>query len=400
VHEKDKHYGADWKLKIAFDSWTLASRFRHQGTYVYARNLAQEFKRLAAEDTGLEFCMFASRNGHDYPANDANAIEPGKRFELAPTSLLARDRQWRLYGASLAAARARADLIFSPTTAIVPVGAVPLICTIHDASAVLSPSHSKKVNWLLRGLLWWSARFSRGIITDSETSKKDLIDLYGLPESKVSAVYLGFDKQVFNHSAVAAEEQKALLQRLGINKAYILHHGTIQPRKNLIRLITAYRLLLSRHRSLDVDLVLAGSQGWQYDEIMATAGRLGEGQVLFPGVLNDRDLAILIKGAALVVIPSLYEGFCLPMVESMACGTPTIAARASCLPEVSGEVLRYFDPLSVEEMTDCMQHALEDQQLRKELAQRGRERAACFDWGRCARETIQALKKHMENRGN
>ena len=387
-------------MKIAIDSWTLASRFRHQGTYVYARNLAQEFKRLAAEDTGLEFCLFASWNGHDHPTNDADAIEPGNRFELAHTSLLARDRQWRLYGASLAAARARADLIFSPTAAIVPVGAVPLICTIHDASAVLSPSHSKRVNWLLRGLLWWSTRFSRGIITDSETSKKDLMDLYGLPESKVSAVYLGFDKLVFNDSALAAEEQKALLQRLGINKAYILHHGTIQPRKNLVRLITAYRLLLSRHKSLDVDLVLAGSQGWQYDEIMATAASPGEGRVLFPGVLNDRDLAVLIKGAALVVIPSLYEGFCLPMVESMACGTPTIAARASCLPEVSGGVLRYFDPQSIEDMANCMQQALEDTALREDLARRGKERAAVFDWERCARETIQALKRHMQNGRN
>jgi glycosyltransferase involved in cell wall biosynthesis len=226
------------------------------------------------------------------------------------------------------------------------------------------------------------------------------MELYGLPESKVSAVYLGYDKQVFNETVVPAEEHRALRERLGIAKPYILHHGTIQPRKNLARLITAYRLLLSRDKSLDMELLLAGNRGWKCDEIMAMAAAPGEGRVLFPGVLSDQDLASLIKGAALVVIPSLYEGFCLPMVEAMACGTPTIAALTSCLPEVSGGVLRYFDPHSVEEMADCMRQALEDTELRKELGRRGRERAVGFDWERCARETIQALKKHMQNSRN
>jgi glycosyltransferase involved in cell wall biosynthesis len=387
-------------LRVAFDSWTLASRFRHQGTYVYARNLVKEFKRLAAEDPQLEFRLFASQNGHDEHSNDANTIEPGNRFELAQTGLLARDRRWRLYGASLEAARVHADVIFSPTAAILPVGAVPLICTIHDASSAFMPSHSRGVTLLLRALLWWSARFSRGIITDSESSKRDLMELYGLPESKVSAVYLGYDKQIFNESAVPVAEHKALLQRLGITGPYILHHGTIQPRKNLGRLIEAYRLLLSRNRGLDMELVLAGNRGWQSDAIMALAAGPGEGHIQFPGVLTDPDLAGLIKGASLVVVPSLYEGFCLPMVESMACGTPTIAARASCLPEVSGGVLRYFDPHSVEEMADCMQRALEDTGLREELARHGKERAAGFDWERCARETIQVLKRHMQNGRN
>jgi len=387
-------------LKIAFDSWTLGSRFRHQGIYVYARNLVEEFKHLAAEDPELEFCLFASRNSPGEFFNDASAVEPGSRFEVARTDLLESGRLWRLYGARMEAARVRADLIFSPTVAILPLGAVPLICTIHDASSVFTPSHPRGVTLWLRSLLWWSAKFSRGIITDSESSKKDLMELYGLPESRVSAVHLGYDKRVFNESATAPEEQKMLLKRLGITKPYILHHGTIQPRKNLGRLIAAYRLLLSRSASLDLELVLAGNRGWQCEEVMALAAKPGEGRVVFPGVLSDPDLARLIKGACLVVVPSLYEGFCLPMVESMACGTPTIAARASCLPEVSGGVLRYFDPYSVEEMADCMQQVLEDTALREQLARRGKERAAVFDWERCARETIQALKTHMQNGRN
>jgi glycosyltransferase involved in cell wall biosynthesis len=163
-------------------------------------------------------------------------------------------------------------------------------------------------------------------------------------------------------------------------------------------LIAAYRLLLSRNKNLDYDLVLAGRLGWDYGDILRAAADNGPGRVILSGALPDADLASLIRSASLAVIPSLYEGFCLPMVESMACGTPTIAARSSCLPEVSGEVLRYFDPNSIEDMAACMEEALEDHDLRSELSRKGKERAATFRWEQCARETLNVLKRHMENR--
>ncbi len=379
------------QAKIAFDSWALASRFRHHGTYGYAQNLIGEFKQLAAKNPGLEFCLFSCHGN----SNDANSIEPGRGFELSNTRLLARDRLWRLGGANLAAARAHADLIFSPTSNILPLGTVPVVCTIHDVTPILTPSHSRKVTWLLRSLLWWSCHYSRAIITDSECSKKDLIRIYGLPESRVSVVYLGYDAAIFNDSAPDPGAQQELLSRLGITRPYLLHHGIIQPRKNLKRLIEAYRLVLSRSRSLDFDLVLAGPLGWEYEETLAAAGNGDgrQGRVILPGALNDSDLAMLIKGASLVVIPSLYEGFCLPMVEAMACAVPAIVANASCLPEVSGGVLKYFDPTSVKEMAACMEQVLESGDTRKGLAQRGRERAACFSWRRCAEETLDVLRR-------
>ena len=108
----------------------------------------------------------------------------------------------------------------------------------------------------------------------------------------------------------------------------------------------------------------------------------------------------MLRGATLTVIPSLYEGFCLPMVESMACGVPTIASNNSCLPEVSDGVLRYFDPLQIEEMVACMQRALEDDALRAELSRRGKERAASFDWERCAEATLAVLARHARNGKN
>src|SRR6266436_4295110 len=136
------------------------------------------------------------------------------------------------------------------------------------------------------------------------------------------------------------ETLAVLRWRLGIERPYLLHHGTIQPRKNLKRLIEAYHLMLADYADLDFDLVLAGQQGWASDEIVnAATDSRGRGKVILAGVLGDSELSLLIKGASLAVVPSLYEGFSLPMVESMACGVPTIASRTSCLPEISGNVL-------------------------------------------------------------
>lgn len=293
---------------------------------------------------------------------------------------------------SQAAARANANLIFAPTSSIFPLGGIPLICTIHDVTPVMMPSHSRKVTLLQRSLLWLLTKRARAIITDSQCSKNDLLNLYGLPESRVKVVYLGYDKSLFNAAPPDPESQNRLLSRLGLQRPYILHHGVIQPRKNLKRLIESYRLMLSKNSNLEFDLILAGGLGWNYEEIVAAAQLPAtQGRVMLTGALEGSDLAMLIKGAKLVVMPSLYEGFCLPMVEAMACGVPVIAANGSCLPEISGGVLKYFDPYSVEAMASCMQQTLEDRELQTRLTQEGKKRAACFDWRRCAEQTLEVL---------
>ena len=381
-------------MRVAIDSWTLTSRFRHFGTYVYTRHLINEFKQLAAEDPEVEFCLFVS----DDEAIDANSVEPSTRFDLPRTSLWKHPRLWRLGGVAYEAARAKADLLFSPTPNILPVGSVPVISTIHDAIPTMMPAKASRVWTLLRFMTARSARWSRAIITDSEWSKKDLMEIYDLPESKVSVVYLGYDKSVYRADASSPEESTGLRQKLGIDRPYIFHHGKIQPRKNLARLIAAYRLLMSRNKNLDVDLVLVGGLGWDYEDVVrAASDRPGEGRVVLAGALSDSEIALLIRSATLVVIPTLYEGFCLPLVESMACGAPTIASKASCLPEVSGNVLRYFDPFSVEDMAGCIERVLDDDALRKELSRNGKERAETFSWAQCARETLNVFRREMKN---
>jgi glycosyltransferase involved in cell wall biosynthesis len=377
-------------VKIAVDSWTLASRFRCQGTYVYTQNLLCEFKKLAREDTGVCFSLFASgRNG-----NDAIHIDPEERFELCTSVLLDHDRLWRFGGAGVSASRSHADVIFIPTAATLPIGPVPAVCMIHDVTPITMPSHSAPVSAMQRILLNGCARFSHTIITSSECSKKDIVTHLRVPEDKVVVIYDGCDQSLFNPTPPDVAALAALRARLRIDKPYLLHHGTIQPRKNLKRLIEAFHLMLAEHADLDFDLVLVGQLGWESDDIVnAAAKRDDRGRVILAGMLDDSDLALIIKGASLAVVPSLYEGFSLPMVEAMACGVPTIVSNTSCLPEISGEALAYFDPLSVEGIAACMHAVLRDSDLSRCLRQKGIDRAREFTWERCARQTLNVLMK-------
>ncbi|MGH9565167.1 MAG: glycosyltransferase family 4 protein [Candidatus Angelobacter sp.] len=373
-------------LTIALDPWVLARRFRKQGIYVYAQQLFREFGRMAPKGE-VSFCLFTTPGS----SNDAAVIGAAQNFTLERTALLKCSPVWRLAGASLAA-RNRADLLFAPSATVVPCR-IPVVSTIHDVTPVLMPSHPANVNAVQRFFLWRAALASRAIITVSECSKKDLMNVYGIPEEKISVVYLGCNRMFFNDAPADAQKLSALKSKLGVRAPYIIHHGTIQQRKNLVRLVEAYRLMLTENPFLDFDLVLAGAPGWGYEDVFRAAQKQGQRRVLFAGALEDEELALLVKGASLAVIPSLYEGFCLPMLECMACGTPTIAANASCLPEISGGVLKYFDPVSIEDMAVCMKQAIEDTQLRGELTRRGKQRAGSFDWVRCAEETLRVLQR-------
>jgi glycosyltransferase involved in cell wall biosynthesis len=381
------------QVTIAFDTWPLMSRFRNTGIYVYARNLLTHFQEMGGDSVEIRPLTSPA------VSNDANRVEGSIGFRPYQTNLLRIGRVWRYGGACLSAFNSKADLLFCPSGTTIPVRClVPVIATIHDVTPVVFPAFPKRLARGLRFAFANSARFSRAIITDSICSKLDLMNVFQLAESKVHVVYLGCDNAIFNDAAPDSDLQSGLLRRLGIDKPYILHHGTIHPRKNLKRLIEAYRLTLSRNRNLDYDLVLVGELGWQYEEIVAAANSHGEpGRVVFLGAISDPELAIVIKAASLVVIPSLYEGFCLPLIEAMACGTPTICSTSSCLPEISGGVLRYFDPLSVDAMASCIEQVLESSTLREALSVQGKERASSFSWRRCAEETLAILKSATAN---
>jgi len=378
------------RLKIAFDPWVLAPRFRHQGTNVYGWRLLDEFRKMAEQMADVEFCVFTPNKGLM-----PECVEEKPNFSFVRNTLVGHERLWRLGGASLAARRMGADVMFSPSCNIFPLREPPMVCTIHDATPFVMPSQSRSMVMAQKFFLRSAARRSRAIITVSERSKQDLVERCNIPPEKVTVVYNGYDKQRFNETPPDPDKLQALRSRLGLQRPYILHHGVIQPRKNLVRLIEAHQLLLLRRRDLECDLVLAGPWGWQHERIFQAAKRCSSkrGQVVIAGMLDDDDLALLLKGATLAVIPSLYEGFCLPMVEAMACGIPTVVSNNSCFPEISGNALVYFDPLSIEDMGDKIESVLFDSQVRERISRRGIERATEFSWERCGRETLNVVAR-------
>ncbi len=364
--------------------------------YNYAKGILREFESLIVARDELIIRPFFTKGYSD----EAVLLGTSPWIKTLNTRLLRFHRLWQLGGVTAAAARARADLIFSPTSHTCPFGPIPVITTIHDATPILSPCFGRLPNLLERIRLRNAAKFSAKCITDSECSKRDIVEIFGVPPEKISVVYLGYDRETFNPSPVGPGKQSVLFDRFGIKGPYIFHHGTVQPRKNLERLIRACQLLWDTGRDLPLQLVLAGPLGWRYQPVLDAANKVGgTGRVVFTGALPDEDLVLLLKGAALCVIPSLYEGFCLPMVEAMACGVPTVASNRSCIPEVSGGVLEYFDPHSIEEMAETVRLALEDSDVRDRLRHAGLAQAAKFSWERCARETLRILAETSANHG-
>jgi glycosyltransferase involved in cell wall biosynthesis len=379
------------RVKVAFDASALKSRYSHHGIQVYTRNLLEGL-RGAAQGRGLEIRPFVPADeDHGVGAFEA---EPGFRPRRA--SLIKFDRLWRYGGATAAAFLDGADIMLNPNGASLPISTLlPTVTTIHDLTPMVMPCFPRRITFLLRFLLLRSARSSAAIITVSEHSRRDIVRLCGVESRKVHVVYEGYDRRLFNDSEPDPAALQALHARLGITRPYILHHGAIQPRKNLPRLIASYRVMLARNPKIDVDLVLAGPLAWQFEETVAAArtNADGRGNVILTGAVSDSGLSLLLRGAELEVIPSLYEGFCLPMVEAMACGVPTIAANSSCLPEISGGVLRYFDPYSVEEIAAVMEAVMHSRDLRAELGTRGKQRAQQFSWQLCAEQTLDVVEQ-------
>ena len=374
-------------MKIAIDTMFLKQTYEHTGTAVYLKNVLHECLKICETNTlDMEFHGFIGP--HD-SWNQNGPVSPLWRVHKA--RILGRRRIWFLGGMALRTASIRPDLVFLPTGQhCVPAPLAPVVTTILDAIPRRIPSLVGRGSMRLHMMTWLNAKLATKIITISAWSKRDLTEVYGLNPANVEVTYLGYDKQQYNEAPADDGASAALLGRFGIRRPFVLHHGMVQLRKNVHRLILAWDRIQERHKDLDAQLVLAGPMGFGHEEILRIReASPNRDQIVLTGALPDTELATLVKNAFLCVIPSLYEGFCLPMVEAMACGVPTVASNSSCMPEVSGGVLEYFDPLSVEQMAETMIRVFEDSALRKSLREKGVRRAAEFSWQRCAQETLR-----------
>jgi glycosyltransferase involved in cell wall biosynthesis len=270
------------------------------------------------------------------------------------------------------------------------------VVTVHDLILDVLPqlyAHEKPLRYRA-GRVLERPVFERAelLIADSEATRDDLVRLMSVPAGRVRVVPLGVATRFRPHTP---QETAAVRARLKLERTYLLYVGGIDPRKNAPRLIEAWARLRAR-RATTPDLVLAGAieRDEHFPALLAQARALGVGDALrVPGFVPDEDLPALISAAEAFVFPSLYEGFGLPPLEAMACGTPVVASRAGSLAEVLGEAALLVAPEDPGALADALAHLLDDGALRTTLRQRGLAQAAKFTWERTARQTIETYRE-------
>lgn len=281
------------------------------------------------------------------------------------------------------------DVFHSPDFTLPPVTRrTRTLLTVHDLSFVRDPeSAAPTLRAYLNRVVPRSVQRADHILADSAATRDDLMELYHTPAEKISVLYSGVHP-MFQPITDEAQLQ-AVRAKYGLGaQPFILAVGTLQPRKNYVRLIQAVAQLPPRLRA-DVQLVLAGGRGWLYDAIFAEVERLGlTAQVLFPGFVADEDLPALLSAARVLAYPSLYEGFGLPILEAFACGTPVVTSTASCLPEVAGDAAWSVLPTDVAALSHALTEALTDETQRAALIAKGFVQARQFTWEKAARQLV------------
>ncbi|TDA70433.1 MAG: glycosyltransferase family 1 protein [Clostridia bacterium] len=265
----------------------------------------------------------------------------------------------------------------------------PSIITVHDIAFYLSPGLvSPAARFFKTAVLRAGLRRSKGIICVSQSTKNDLCKFFGVPENKIRVIYHGAD-HIRPDPTLRDHDAKATLARLGIRPPCVLFVGTIEPRKNLVRLVRAFGAALQNPSCSKYRLVIAGSKGWMYEDVFDTVKKLGlEERVVFTGYLQEANLGSVYRGASAVLYPSLYEGFGFPVLEAMAYGVPVLTSNVSALPEVAGDAAILVDPSDVGSIAQGIVRILTDGHLRATLIARCYKQVKKFTWETTCRETL------------
>ena len=280
-----------------------------------------------------------------------------------------------------------------------PFTPCPVVNTIHDLSFEHLPETFKRRSWRqMRLTIRRSAQSAAHILTDCDFARDDILRTYGIAPERVTAVPLA---AAVRFSPVRDErELDRVRNKYGINGKYILTVGSIQPRKNIPRLIRAYSMLCSE-RNLEPlpKLVVVGKRGWLYEDTLATAeSSTVRDRIILTGYVDDKDLPALYSAASCFVYPSYFEGFGIPPLEAMRCGTPTITGDRTCFPEIIGDAGLMVDPFDEQAIKRGIVRVLTEQTLRDELIEKGLERANSYDWLKTARQTLDVYESvHADN---
>lgn len=356
-------------MRLAIDASRTTSA-RRTGTERYALEM---IRALIGLNSPYDITLYF----RDAPAPGLLPEAPNVRHRVIPFA-----RAWTHLRFAATLAADRPDIVW------VPAHTLPLLfpgraaVTVHDLGYRHFPqAHPARQRRYLDWTTAYSARRASVIFADSQATARDLTQFYGTPPAKIRVVYPGVDAPVINAVNVRA--------RYGLPETYFLFLGTLQPRKNIARLVQAYSLWRQAHPTSETGLVLAGAPGWLYDPAWVE----GVPGVVQTGYVEEADLGALYAGTLALVFPSLYEGFGFPALEAMHSGTPVLASSMSSLPELVGDAGLLADPLDTEAIAAGLSRLSDDPALRADLVIRGRTQAARFSWSAAARAVLAGLEE-------
>jgi glycosyltransferase involved in cell wall biosynthesis len=374
-------------MRIGIDAHAIGSRTAGNETYI--KNLIAALAEIDSENQYVLF--FTSKNiASEWAGRFKNfgvhLVRPHNRYLRIPVSL------------PLAVMQAGVDLLHVQYTAP-PVCSKPVVTTIHDLSFEHLPEfYTPRERYLFHLAISFTARRAARILTVSEYSRQDLLTTYKLSPEKVVVTPDAIGSQF--GPVGEAEKLNSIRKKYGIEKEYLLSVGTLQPRKNFVRLIKAYDALRSSDDEFGHQLVIVGKKGWLYHDIFRVAqGSRYLEDIRFTGYVDDDDLPGLYSGAAAFVYPSIFEGFGLPVLEAMACGTPVVTSNSSSLPEVVGDAGLTVDPYDELALQKAIQRVVFDEALRKKLVRRGLAQAQKFSWQQTAEMTLKVYQDVLHGAG-
>ena len=386
---------------IGYDGSRAFSKIR-TGTENYSYQL---LKALAKIDQQNQYIVYLRSNSSVIARPQSSDYNWPKNFQFKTVNWL---RLWTQGGLAMQTFKDKLDVLFIPahTLPIFRKPSLKTVVTVHDlGSEYLPQMHQLKQRLYLSLMQKYQLKTATKIIAVSKATKEDLVKRVGIGPDKIKVVYEGYEKELFKPVKSDTLVNKQSLRTSDTEvlslMPYFLSVGTVQPRKNLARLIEAFSLFVIRYSQKndkrqttnDLRLVIVGSKGWLSDEIYKLPKKLGiEDRVKFLGYVPDEKLPALYSGAEALVFPSLFEGFGLPILEAQACGCSVITSNLSSMPEVAGKGAILVDPYLVDDIVKSMVR-IKNQELRIKLIKKGFENIKRFSWEKCARETLQVLQK-------
>ncbi|MFH0930100.1 MAG: glycosyltransferase family 1 protein [Candidatus Moraniibacteriota bacterium] len=369
-------------MRIAINAADL-DHPRIDGTRIYIQNLLKNFGLQNREDRFLIYHKKDFNPQLKFPIFDNyKIIKKPFPFWWTQTRFA-----WEMFCT-------KPDILFMPMHSLPFLHSkkTKTVVTIHDLAFKFFPDHfPKKDLKRLNFFTDYAVKNSDKIIAISNSTKNDLLKIYPkLKEDKIKVIYHGYDENLFNLD-ISEQEIKRVNTKYKIqNTRYLIFVSTIQPRKNIEMLLEAFKILRRKEAHKDLNLVIAGSEGWLAENIVEKIKKTSG--AIMTGKFETANLPALIAGAEVFVLPSLYEGFGLPVLEAMACGTPVAVADNSSLSEVAGNAGMLFDACSSDKIADALLEIIENEKLRNSLREKGLERVKSFSWEKCVKETLEWIK--------